>query len=188
MTGVLIVMVMRMLGEMAVANPSTGSFADYARQRAGRLGGLLGRLAVLVLLGDRRRLRGGRRARRSSSTGSTSRCGCLARPDGPDDGDQPVLGVVVRRVRVLVRRHQGGRDRRVPRCSARCSSSGMWPNKSPRLLQPHRPRRVLPQRCRRDLRRHRRWSSSRWSAPRSPPSPPPNRTTRSGPSPRPPTR
>src|SRR5919206_359082 len=35
MTGVLIVMVMRMLGEMAVANPSTGSFADYARQSLG---------------------------------------------------------------------------------------------------------------------------------------------------------
>ncbi len=35
MTGVLIVMVMRMLGEMATANPSTGSFADYARQALG---------------------------------------------------------------------------------------------------------------------------------------------------------
>ena len=31
MAGVLIIMVMRMLAEMAVANPSTGSFADYAR-------------------------------------------------------------------------------------------------------------------------------------------------------------
>ena len=28
--GLLVVLVMRMLGEMAVANPSTGSFADYA--------------------------------------------------------------------------------------------------------------------------------------------------------------
>ena len=28
-------MVMRMLGEMAVANPSTGSFADYARNALG---------------------------------------------------------------------------------------------------------------------------------------------------------
>ena len=28
--GVLVILVMRMLGEMAVANPSTGSFADYA--------------------------------------------------------------------------------------------------------------------------------------------------------------
>src|SRR5215207_4701554 len=34
-TGVLIVMVMRMLGEMATANPSTGSFADYAAKALG---------------------------------------------------------------------------------------------------------------------------------------------------------
>ena len=34
-TGLLIVMVMRMLGEMAVANPSTGSFADYSRRALG---------------------------------------------------------------------------------------------------------------------------------------------------------
>lgn len=34
-TGVLIVLVMRMLGEMAAANPSTGSFADYARRAMG---------------------------------------------------------------------------------------------------------------------------------------------------------
>jgi GABA permease len=35
LTGVMIVMVMRMLGEMATANPSTGSFADYARKALG---------------------------------------------------------------------------------------------------------------------------------------------------------
>ena len=34
-TGILIVMVMRMLGEMATANPATGSFAAYARQALG---------------------------------------------------------------------------------------------------------------------------------------------------------
>ncbi|WP_191497985.1 amino acid permease [Mycobacterium simulans] len=33
--GLLIVLVMRMLGEMATANPSTGSFADYAAQALG---------------------------------------------------------------------------------------------------------------------------------------------------------
>jgi len=33
--GVLVVLVMRMLGEMATASPSTGSFADYARQALG---------------------------------------------------------------------------------------------------------------------------------------------------------
>src|SRR5215210_1988071 len=35
LAGILVVLVMRMLGEMAVANPSTGSFADYARQSLG---------------------------------------------------------------------------------------------------------------------------------------------------------
>ncbi|MGD9960613.1 amino acid permease [Nocardioides sp.] len=34
-TGVLVIMVMRMLGEMATANPSTGSFSDYARAALG---------------------------------------------------------------------------------------------------------------------------------------------------------
>ncbi len=34
-TGVFIVMVMRMLGEMATVNPATGSFADCARQALG---------------------------------------------------------------------------------------------------------------------------------------------------------
>jgi GABA permease len=34
-TGVLIILVMRMLGEMATANPSTGSFADYSRNALG---------------------------------------------------------------------------------------------------------------------------------------------------------
>jgi len=38
-TGVLIVLVMRMLGEMAVAHPSTGSFADYARAALGNWAG-----------------------------------------------------------------------------------------------------------------------------------------------------
>lgn len=33
--GVVIILVMRMLGEMATANPSTGSFAEYARQALG---------------------------------------------------------------------------------------------------------------------------------------------------------
>ncbi|MET0900733.1 MAG: amino acid permease [Mycobacterium sp.] len=39
MAGVLIIMVMRMLAEMAVANPSTGSFADYSRKAMGNWAG-----------------------------------------------------------------------------------------------------------------------------------------------------
>src|SRR5436305_9620726 len=34
-TGFFFILVMRMLGEMATANPATGSFADYARQALG---------------------------------------------------------------------------------------------------------------------------------------------------------
>jgi GABA permease len=39
LAGLLIIMVMRMLAEMAVANPSTGSFADYARNAMGNWAG-----------------------------------------------------------------------------------------------------------------------------------------------------
>ncbi|MGE5695325.1 MAG: amino acid permease [Candidatus Sericytochromatia bacterium] len=39
MSGVLIIMVMRMLAEMAVAKPSTGSFADYSRDALGNWAG-----------------------------------------------------------------------------------------------------------------------------------------------------
>src|SRR6476620_10407996 len=34
-SGAVVIMVMRMLAEMAVANPSTGSFADYSRRALG---------------------------------------------------------------------------------------------------------------------------------------------------------
>src|SRR3984885_7217872 len=37
--GLLVILVMRMLGEMAAANPSTGSFADYAAEGRGRWAG-----------------------------------------------------------------------------------------------------------------------------------------------------
>lgn len=37
--GIIVYLVMRMLGEMAVARPSTGSFVDYARMALGRWGG-----------------------------------------------------------------------------------------------------------------------------------------------------
>ena len=76
LTGAIIVLVMRMLAEMAVARPSTGSFADFAPRRARRLGRVLRRLALLVLLGDRGRVRGRRRAPKCSSIGSTRRSGC----------------------------------------------------------------------------------------------------------------
>ena len=115
LAGVLIIMVMRMLAEMAVANPSTGSFADYARNALGNwagfsVGWLYWYFWVIVV-------------------GFEAIAGAKIIQYWVDiplwlsalvlmilmTGDQPVLGVVVRRVRVLVRRHQGGRDRGVHR-------------------------------------------------------------------------
>ena len=58
--GMVVLMVMRMLGEMALARPGVGSFTEYARIGLGQLARASHRLAVLVLLGDRRRGRGGR--------------------------------------------------------------------------------------------------------------------------------
>ena len=92
-TGVLIVMVMRMLGEMATANPSTGSFSDYSRAALGHWAGFSVGLALLVLLGRRGRLRGRRRGQGRCSSGS--RTAALAdglRADAADDLHEPVLG------------------------------------------------------------------------------------------------
>ena len=90
LAGTSVVLVMRMLGEMAVANPTVGSFAEYARESVGGWAGLLRRLAVLVLLGHRRR-RSRRSPRRSSSTGSPAcRSGAGARPDRPPHADQHI--------------------------------------------------------------------------------------------------
>ncbi len=49
--GLLVVMIMRMLAEMAVATPDTGSFSTYADKAIGRWAGVYHRLAVLVVLG-----------------------------------------------------------------------------------------------------------------------------------------
>lgn len=48
--GLLVVMIMRMLAEMAVATPDTGSFSTYADKAIGRWA-VYHRLAVLVVLG-----------------------------------------------------------------------------------------------------------------------------------------
>ncbi len=94
--GVLVALVMRMMGEMAAANPSTGSFADYAATALGGLGRVFGGLAVLVLLGDRRRIRSRRRRQGPRLLVPRPAVGAVAVPDGVDDGDQPVLGDLVR--------------------------------------------------------------------------------------------
>ena len=123
-TGVLIVLVMRMLGEMATANPSTGSFADYARQALGGWAGFsVGWLYwyFWVIVVGFEAVAG---AKIITVLVRRAALAAVARPDGADDRDQPVLGEVLRRVRVLVRRDQGRSRSSRSSSSARCSSSG----------------------------------------------------------------
>jgi amino acid transporter len=110
-TGAFIVMVMRMLGEMATANPATGSFADYARQALGgwagfSVGWLYSYFWVIVVGFEA--VAGGK----IPSAMDTRRpaVGDRARPHAAHDRHQPVLGPLLRRVRVLGRQHQGRDD------------------------------------------------------------------------------
>ena len=59
--GIVVVFIMRMLGEMATANPDTGSFSTLCRPGHRPLGGLHHRLAVLGLPGAADGLGGARR-------------------------------------------------------------------------------------------------------------------------------
>ncbi len=81
----------------------------------GTLGRILGRVAVLVFLGHRRRFRGDRGRQDHPVLDGRPAVALGVDLHGVDDGDQLVLGGVLRGVRVLVRRHQGGRDHRVHR-------------------------------------------------------------------------
>ncbi len=148
-------MVMRMLGEMAVANPSTGSFADYSRNAMGAWAGFstawLYWYFWVIVVGF------------EAVAGATVIQFWI--PGIPlwvlslilmvaDDGHQPVLGQVVRRVRVLVRRHQGRCHRGVPG-ARRPVRVGSVAEQGYGLQQPDRSRRVPAARARRDLLRHR---------------------------------
>ena len=88
----LIVLVMRMLGEMAAANPSTGSFADYARNALGGWAGFsVGWLYwyFWVIVVGFEAVAG---AKILQLWLRRAAVGALAGADAADDGDQPVLG------------------------------------------------------------------------------------------------
>ena len=182
-TGVLIVMVMRMLGEMATANPATGSFAAYARQALGDWAGFsvawLYWYFWVIVVGFEAVAGAGILQKWLPDVPLVAD---VARPAAADDRDQPLLGQVLRRVRVLVRQHQGRGDLRLPvaRLALRARPVA---RQGHGLLQPLRARRLLPQRGRRPSSPASSWSSSRWSAPRSRPSPPRNPPSPSAPSP-----
>ena len=123
--GFLIVLVMRMLGEMAVANPQVGSFAEYARRSLGgwagfSVGWLYWYFWSIVLAIEA--VAGAEILQRWIDAPVWLMALLLM---APADRDQPRVGEVLRRVRVLVRRHQGRRDRGLhrDRRSASCSAS-----------------------------------------------------------------
>ncbi len=110
LAGAIVLSVLRMLGELAVARPALGSFAAYARERdrAGWAGFTIGWLywyqwAIVLAI--------------EATAGASllhrwvdlADPGVGGRAPLPADGDQPPLGALVRRVRVLVRVDQGRR-------------------------------------------------------------------------------
>ena len=133
--------------------PAVGSFYEYARlalQRpaaARRARRLSDRLDVLVLLGHRRRARGGRRRRAGAASG------CREAPAWfvslvaarRADADQPHLG------RAVTASSSSGSPRsRSARsscfcCSAACTCCGLWPRRCTRdVAIPHGARRLRP--------------------------------------------
>ena len=182
-TGVLIIMVMRMLGEMATANPSTGSFTDYARKALGgwagfSVGWLYWYFWVIVV---------GFEAVAGAKVLTywfdaplwLLRLGLMLLMTATNlfsvssFGEFEFWFAGIKVGAIVVFLVLGALF--VARALARTR---------PRLQQPHRARRLLPQRGAPSSPAS-SWSSSRWSAPRSPPSRPPSRPTPSGRSPRP---
>ena len=94
LAGVLIIMVMRMLAEMAVANPSTGSFADYSRNALGNWAGFsVGWLYwyFWVIVVGFEAIAGAKIVQYWIRHPAVV---VRVDPHGLDDGDQPLLGVV----------------------------------------------------------------------------------------------
>ena len=121
LVGALVVFVMRMLGEMAAANPTSGSFSAYADRALGRwagfsIGWLYWFFWVVVLAVE---ATAGAKILEGWVPGRPA-VGLGADRDGRADRHQPGLGRLLRRVRVLVRR--ASRSSRSPRSS----SSAGW--------------------------------------------------------------
>ena len=109
-----------------------------------------------------------------------------ADPDAADDRHQPDLGGLLRRVRVLVRRHQGRRDRGLPGARRPLRARASWPDRGMDFSNLTAHGGFFPNGVG-AIFSGSSWSSSPWSARRSPPSPPPSPTDPGAPSPGPPT-
>ncbi len=147
----LIIMVMRMLAEMAVANPSTGSFADYSRKALGdwaasRSAGSTG------TSGHRRRVRGGggRQGHQLLVAGRAD-VGAEPRAHAPHDRHNLISVSSFGEFEFWFAGIKVARSS--SSSSVAASSSSASGQREPRLQQPHGARRFLPDRR---TRRHRR--------------------------------
>jgi len=98
LAGLLVLLVMRLISEMSVADPTAGSFTELIRGGLGNWGGFVFRLALLVFLG-----RGGshRNPGRGGDPAQLAAAGDLAdrhRAAGLHDRHQPDLGAFLWRV------------------------------------------------------------------------------------------
>ena len=107
LTGLLLLLVMRMLGEMAVEMPQVRSFTEFTRATLGNWAGFsVGWLYwYFWVIGDSGR--GDRRRRDHQGLRAVAAVGHRHRAHGVHDLREPDVGPSLRRVRVLVLLHQG---------------------------------------------------------------------------------
>ena len=132
LAGTLVVLVMRMLGEMATAHPDTGSFSTYADRALGRwagfsIGWLYWWFWVIVIPVE---ATAGALILHNWVDAVPQWAFALAH-HRPARRHQPVQRRQLRRVRVLVRAGQGHRDRGLHRASGCSPSWGSCPARTP---------------------------------------------------------
>ncbi len=114
LTGVIVLFVMRALGEMATARHGIGSCTKYARLAMGNLAGFSTGWLCLVFLGSRRGIRSHCwREDRQPVAARHSAMGDRADADGAAHRLEPPVHPFLWRVRVLVLLRQGGGDHRL---------------------------------------------------------------------------
>ncbi len=114
-TGLLILLVMRMLGEMATSLPHVRSFTEFARAGLGRRGRLHRRLAVWYFWVLVVPVEGHRRSQDSAELAALLAPDDRPRPHVDHDLRESHVGPFLCGIRVLVRLHQGRRHHRVHR-------------------------------------------------------------------------
>ena len=184
-SGLLVMFVMRMLGEMSAANPASGSFSVHAERAIGPWAGFTAGWAFWVLLCVAVGLEGIGAAKIVHRLAARhSRVGVGGAVHGGLLRHEPGRRQELRRVRVLVRRAEGRRDHALPGAGRAGHPRGAARHGRPGRRQPPRRRRLPAERRRRASSSDCSPPSSRTAVWRRSPSPRPSPRTRCGASPR----